>query len=65
MLNDKEWKIIQAIKERGDIGNCAGYSGLSIEEARWLISLLERHHAEAESPNEKWHCSAVTMKSQT
>jgi len=64
MLNEKEWKIIQAIKERGDIGNCAGYSGLSIEEARWLISLLERHQAEAKSPNEKWHYSAVTMKSQ-
>ncbi len=49
MLNEKEWKRLEAIKERSSFESCAGYSGLSIEEARWLISLLERTQSEAES----------------
>jgi len=48
MLNEKEWKRLEAIKELSSL-SCAGYSGLSIEEARWLISLLERTQSEAES----------------
>lgn len=42
MLNEKEWKKLKEIKDRSSVANCAGDSGLSVEEARWLISLLER-----------------------
>lgn len=51
MLNEKEWKKLKEIKDRSTVENCAGDSGLSVEEARWLILLLERTESDHEYPN--------------
>lgn len=53
MLNERELEKLKEIKERSGFESCAGYSSLSVEEARWLISLLERTQCEAEGRNVK------------